>query len=555
MIHAPSALQRCQILLGLRLRLLFRSRSAKPVAFAFTLAVNFVLLLVAALFAVGTAFGVSRNPELGDSLLASAFGSIFIAQCVLTLVGMAVSEFFDVGRIMHLPVAAKEVFAAMLLAGMISVMTPLYAASPLGVMVAQGGGAFVMLGRLLCVFAALALGHLVSLAIFFLMSTAMTRRRMRDFAVVLGSFVGISAYVGFRLLDVNYIEPGRMQELAQMKAPAFFTWLPTAGLLDIWRGEFGGLASLRIGFTLLTGVLAFRFGAARLQRMLDGEAEPPSTAPVMNSESVEVPFLSPIVGAGFLLHLRLLWRDPQLRMQWLQQVVFICLPWVFMGVRTDGDEQNPWFVWWLPAMFVLARAGFHHGLFGADGKGLTLLMLSPAPRTQLVAGRMLAVLGMCIPIDLVLAALLLLLLGTLGGDPLCMLYAWPAVALGVVIFHTLAVAVGAVFSTRWPYPIASADRKRAVKAGQGQGCVTTFVKLFCFLPELAVSGLLTALALAPLMDFPWVGRLLPSWSFALTLPAVLAVCALLAVAGCIIGARTLEQREEQFLQALRETGD
>ena len=553
--HPPSTLQRCKILLGLRLKLMFRARTAKPVALVFTLLVNVAMLGFAGLMVLGTAIGVSRQPELGPSLLANALGSIFIAQCVLTLVGMAVSEFFDIGRIMHLPVAAKEVFAAMVLSGLLSVMSPLYAATPLGVLVAQGGGVLLIGVRVLCVLAALVMGHLVSLAIFFLMSTAMTRRRMRDFAVIMGGLVGIGAYIGFRLVDMNYLNTGRTAELMQLQPPAFYSWLPSAGLADLWQGDFSGLAPLRIAFSLLAAFAAFRFGAARLQQMLDGEMEPPASAVVTHKNSADIPFLPRVVAASMMLHLRLLWRDPQLRMQWIQQVVFICLPWVFMGLGEQSESSQPWFVWWFPALFALARASFHHGLFGADGKGLTLLVLTPARRVQLIAGRMLAVLGLSIPIDLALMALLLMLLGVMAGDTFMMMSTWPHVAVGIVIFHTLAVSVGAVFSVRWPHPLATADRKRVLKSGQGQGCVTTLVKLFCFLPEFAVAGLLSAIALAPVTDFPVVGRLLPPWAFAITLPLVLALCALLAVAGCLVAARTFEQREEHFVHALRDSGD
>lgn len=560
MIRPPDALQRCRILLGLRLRLLFRARTAKPVAFVATLFVNVMLLGFAVLMGLGAALGVSRAPETAESLVGNAFGSIFLAQCVLTLVGMAVSEFFDVGRIMHLPVAAKEVFAAMALSGLISIMSPLYAATPLGVAFACDGSLPMLGARVLCVLAVLVLGHLTALALYLVMTTAMSRRRMRDLAVVLGGLIGIGAYIGFRVLDMNYLDAGRGMELLHMRVPAFYAWLPTAGLTDLFWGRFEGYAPLRIGVTLLTGLLALRIGTSRLQLMLDGEAEPPTGATAVQSTDAAASasrFLPVATAASMSLHRRLMWRDPQLRMQWFQQVVFICLPWVFMylGIEREKSTPSPWFLWLFPAMFALARATFHHGLFGADARGMTMLLLSPAQRTQLIAGRMLAVLSLCIPIDFVLMALLLLVFGAMQGDPALLLPLWPQLAFGIAIFHALAVSVGAYFSVRWPYPLATADRKRMAQSGQGQGCVTTLIKLFCFLPEFVLSGLLTLLALAPLMDLPWVGRLLPAWAALITIPAILAVCAVLAFAGCTLAARMLEAREEEFLQALRVTGD
>ena len=550
-MNPPGALTRAGLLLRLRLKLMFRAKSAKPASFVFTMLVNMTVLGVAALMAAGMAFLTLKEPSAAENLLPNSFGSIFIAQILMSLVGLSTSEFFDVGRIMHLPVAAAEVFGSMVLSGFISVVTALYIATPFGIACGCGGGVLVIVARVLLILALVAVGHMTALALHFLLATAMTRRRMRDLAMVLGSLLGVAFYVAFRVLDARYFDANRSHELALVPPPAFYAWLPTSGLVDLWNGDFSALALLRICFTFVfAGVMTF-IGASRLQRLLSGEVQPAQQSVQDLREARAIPFLAQETAASFRLHLALMWRDPQLRMQWFQGIVFVCLPWVFLAIKEDGDEPGLWAAAMLPALLVLAHAGFHHSFFGADSRGLTQLVLTPARRTRLVFGRMLAVTATCVAVDIVASALLLLGMGLLASDLLRWLPHWPLVAAAVVIFHLVASGVGAMYSTRWPVPLTAGDRRAATRSGQGQGCATQFLKLLLFLPEFALSAIIAAVGLLPVLDLPLVGKLLPTPAMVITYPLALLLAAGVAFAGCQIGARTLATREEEFLQALR----
>ncbi len=547
----PGALRRAGILLRLRLRLMFRAKSAKRASFIFMGMVNVAVLVMAALLAAGMAFFTFKEPAAAANLVPNSFGSIFLAQVLMSLVGLSSSEFFDVSRIMHLPVAAPEVFGGMVLSGFFSVVMSLYVATPLGIAIGCGGGALLILARVLLILALVSIGHMTALAIHFLLATAMTRRRMRDLAMVLGSLLGVALYVGFRVVDARYLDKGNSHELALLPPPAFYRWLPTQGLVDLWQADFSALALLRIAFSGSFAAAMGFIGASRLQRLLSGEVQPGAVAALETRAARDIPFLAGETAASFRLHLALMWRDPQLRMQWFQGIVFVCLPWVFLSIKDDGDEPGLWAAAMLPALLVLAHAGFHHSFFGADSRGLTQLVLTPARRTRLILGRLLAVVAVCVVVDLLASILLLLGMGVLADDTFRWVPHWPLVAAAVLIFHLVAGGVGAIYSTRWPAPLTAGDRRAAMRSGQGQGCATQVLKLLLFLPEFALSAFIAGFGLLPILEVPYVKDVLPPAAVAITYPIALALACVVAFVGCQVAARTLETREEEFLQALR----
>ncbi len=541
------------LLLGLRLKLTLRASGQSPgrmVAFLFGWAIFLVMALGTAWITAGQ---VRATPSLLPEMVRLVFVSTFVAQVLFGLMSLAASEFFDVSRLMHLPVREREVFSAMVASGLVSPMALFYGAPALGIVVGAGGGASIILCRVAIVVLLLLLGHAFALLFNLWLLLAFTRRRLRDLVTIFASILGTGVFIAIRSFDSQGFQ--RLVEADPAARLWFFPsqWLARLFLLDISPG----LASL-LGFGVLS-VFTFTFalGARALRASYLGQVPSPETKAIGGDETRAWRWLPRDLAALVESGRHVYWREPHVKGLYLQQTVFLVLPFAFIQFQSmKRGNPLPSLAYALPGLLAMSHLAFAQSLFGLDGRGITLQLLSPLPRWKLLLGRGIALLSIFVVFDAILAAILLVTSGVMRGDWRAHLDQFPFVLIAVLIADLVVVSLGNIVSVVAPTRLFTPGRR----AIQGQrmenaGCAAQATRGFLFLPAILMGAILVGLALLPRLRWFSGSRILPDSALWVTIPLGIGLAGGIYALTVFLMGRSLERREERLAAALIDSGD
>ncbi|MBW7882306.1 MAG: hypothetical protein H3C34_06685, partial [Caldilineaceae bacterium] len=484
-----------KVLLQLRARLALRQFMREPGQLAGIL----VMLLVFGPLVIGLAFGTA----LGYRVLAAPAQILGIVLCglwllwmVLPLLSFRTNEGLDLSRLLLYPLHTRDLLVSMIVGSLLD--APTYLTLPFFVAMVVGWAGSPALVVLLV---AMVLGYLLMLVSGQLVLTAsmglLRSRRFRDISIIVVSLLGSSCYLLSRVTN-EVGEAVAAQGLEHFRPLAALQWLPPgAGARAVELAMAGdwlqaGLWLLystawlvvltwawwRLLVRITTGVAIWQ--PAPANRRKPARHEP---APGAGAGERLLAWLPPQVRAILFKEFILIWRVPQRRIS-LFQSVFVPVVFVVAFLFNEGANMRAapsWFGLALPVVGLFVAWGIGANMLGMESRGLSVLLLTPADRRQLLIGKGLAAWFVALAPTTIYGAALFYF----THEPL-VLYGWLA-----AITTTLATTgVNIVASVLFPYPFDenSVTRRRSgggCSAGLGQVLVVPMAMVLAALPTAA----------------------------------------------------------------------
>ena len=542
-MSAPGPVERFRVLFGLKFRIALGHFRRSPGAVVGFVIGMIGMAAVGLMFAVGSARLVTAvDPDVVSKVVHGVFLSSLLFQLVIGFSGFASGEFYDVSRILHLPVGYREVFAAMTLGGLVSPLLFLLAGPGCGLALALGGGITTVLSRLLAVLALLVMGNAAAMALTMILLSILTRRRMRDLGVVLAAAIGLGCYVLFRIMGERGY--GEAAVWARQVPDHVTAWFPPGWIADVFLGV-GGPAGIAGRLVLTLGLTAFLLsvGSRFLRAAFLGELPSPEVKEIRDNDVRGLSTVRVIARSGW----RMLWREPRLKILFFQQMVFIVLPMVFAVV--GGGQSEGGFVKFililLPLLLAFSLLFLYQGRLAVDGEGLRLLLLSPVPRRVILIGRALGFGVPCLLVDVVLVLAATVALGFVRGPEAVDGAFVLAAILGVLPCTLVMLALGSVISVLFPVRVKPSGRRATNPAGGQQGCSRGIVHMLLFVPAAFLCLITAGGAILPL-----VTDLLPAPAVFLTFPLGVAAAAGVYFLTLALVAPAMQAREERLLQVI-----
>jgi hypothetical protein len=537
------------ILVQLRWRLILASFAGKTGKQAAAI-LGFILIVCwAAVFATSSYVVLKKSqdwtPEKAalaqPAILRLTFFFTFLLQVATSVATLSVSDFFDTSRLLHLPVRARSIFAAMLVSSVVSPSTLVFGAPAFGVMAALDGSAGVQVFRFAVTLMLIVFGQAMALFAGYLLVGALTRRRLRDAATILGSVLGLGSYVLMRMMTTR-------QETLQDWIGSGTFWhaldfLPTSWFADLlgWT-ELPGPAIL-VGLVppLLAVAASLVLGAWSFSRFYRGAGATTETEQASAGAPPPPRLLPAEIGAVARQTLSVIWREPQLKAMLFQQMIFLLFPFFTIQSGKGMDRAT----WWVPFFMVFSHAWLALSLLGIDGPGLKLLLQTPAARTRILLGRVLALGWLFAAIDVVTTAALVAVMHYWSGlsDPGAK---FGELVAACVIADWVVVGAGALISVLVPFPIVRKGKHLRMRQ---EGCATNLGRVLLRTPVIFIGVAVGIVSVFP--ELFGMGRI---WLLA-SIPIALGVAVGIAAASISTGARRLLEREEEIVAALADTGD
>lgn len=548
----PTLSQHLKALLFLRWRLGLRGAAASKINAIGTIVGLCLGIPVALALGVGVGWGLSVIPEMWrGALLKAGFLAIWIAWVLAPIVGVRLSDAWDMGKLLVYPISAKRLFTASILGALGDFSTlfviPSFLAA-IGVAFTWGvlAGLVALIAVPLLLFQTLALAQCAALGL----SGALKSRKWRDAAMVIGPLIAMSAqFLRYIIKAVDW------QALLKNPLYKLGDWLlpPAMAARAIDEAAHQSLWTLPALVLLVAStVLTVAVASTLIGKIYDGEELKLAVKSVEPSESAGGPdrlaFLPPTIVGLARKEWRYFRRDPYFRlmaMNLLYLLVFTAIT-LFLrqgGKRGDGDgnlsvalQANPeWAIFpVLGGMFLalLSESQMLYNQFGIDGNATVQLFGFPAPRRQFFLGKNLAQAFALVPTNLILGLVLCLLV----GQP--KLYGM--VVAFVLLMLPLVMALGNVFSVFFPHKVALRGAKMA-GGGTGFGFLYTLAWLGAGSLALALYAPVGAALL-----WPYLTHQLPL--LAATLPAAALYVALMYVVGLKAAEGFLREREPWVIE-------
>jgi hypothetical protein len=545
--------RRFALLVGLRRRLLFRGPRKGAWGKVLYALVAIQVLFFAGLFALGAAALVSKSPEhAGDVARLSAL-AYFGLQFVLGVMGVAVGEFYDTSRLLHLPVAPREIFSAMSVSSLFS-PTALVAAAPFcGVLHASDAGVSSWLIGLACVVGLVWFANATSLLAGYLILRASSRRRLRDLTTIVGGALGLLFFVAFRSITGGDGRAGaNVEAIFASGAWDVLRFAPPLWFAEVFaRAEAEPRAAIGYAFLGVSAIyFVMRFGGAAFRATYDAGGESGGgSETVAEVRSGLAAFLPVDIAAVVRTTHAVFRREPQLRVLLVQQLAFIAFPLLMqMGSRSEDSPGGEALLLAMAAMIVFSHAAIAMSVFGLDGRGLGMLLAAPISRARLIAGRLVALGSVFAAADLFASAAIVGVARAMRKD-FDGAIGEAATLYGLALTgDVVQLGCGAVVSVLAPMRVVRTRRGATTRLGK-EGCATALGRLLALIPTGLCVAIVVAIAVAP----KWLD-LDATWYLA-TVPAALAFTALLVYACVVFAARALVRREETLLAALAADGD
>jgi len=398
---------RQRTLLGLRLRLLRRQFEREPGRI-----VGLLLLLVIAgpivlLMAIGTGFAYRLAPQPWPvQVLAGVLVGLWLAWIALPLLAFRTNEGLDLSRLLLYPLRTRDLVASALIGTLFDV--PSYLTLPFFLAILIGWSdqpllyTVIVPGVLIAYALMMVSGQLVLTA-----SAGLLRsRRFRELAIVFFSLLGSSCYFINRVVE-GWFRAIDAADLQRLQPLLFLRWLPPGACAQAVASAAEGNrveAVLWLAYALGWLALLLWMWWKLLLRMTTGaatwalpalEAKPLQRRPQSPGERITTLLggrLPTPVTATAMKEFRMIWRVPQRRIGLLQSIVapLVLILAVFIGDIEALSRLPEWTALALPGVMLFSTWGLSTNMLGMESRGLATLLLTPAPRWQIFAGKGLA---------------------------------------------------------------------------------------------------------------------------------------------------------------------
>jgi ABC-2 type transport system permease protein len=499
---------RQRALIGLRLRLVRRQFEREPGR-----VVGFVLFLIifgplVLLLAAASAFVYVAAPAPWPvQTLGLVLTGLWLAWIVLPLFAFRTNEGLDLSRLLVYPLSTRELVASALLGTLLD--GPSYVTLPLFLAVLAGW----LLGEpwlLVVLLPALLLAYLLMMAAGQLVLTAsmgvLRSRRFRDLAIVVFSLLGSSCYFINRGLEA-WVRAAGAAELGQLEPLIVLRWLPPGACAQAVdaaaQGDWPG-ALLWLGYAAVWLALLLWAWWKLLLRMTTGAAvwSPPVPPRKTPRSSAGAPDRIATIAFGWLAaparamlakELKLAWRVPQRRIGLLQSVLapFALIVAIFFGEMDALSRLPEWTAAGLPVIVLFAAWGLSSNMLGMESRGLATLLLTPAPRWQLLLGKGLAYALMA----LIPTALYAALLAVITRSPLIVFGLLAGAGTALVV-----IAVNMIAAVYYSYPF---DENRTTRQRSGGSLSTGIAQIVVVPLAMAIAAAPTTI---PMLLGVWLGQ-------------------------------------------------
>jgi ABC-2 type transport system permease protein len=504
------------------------------------------------------------HPPYNEHLLRGVLLGIYLFWLLSPLIGYALSESYDITKLLVYPLTARQLFIGTIAGSLIDfpvlLLLPTLIAALVGF--SQSLAAFLLVLPAVALF----LFHTLSLSQAIILASAgvLRSRRFRDLVMVLIPLFWIGYYVLSRTLtrqmagvDWASFVRSRTWELLNFLPPGF----AARSIAAAGRGEYG----LSLGY--LAGLLVFSGGTVYLagwliEKLYAGDVVSPAVrkrapraatgrrgGPVPLAPSPARPVaaptarplfgvrLPPVVEAVVDKELKYILRDPYFKIALMNLLyMLVVAAFAFLGgpEREGMGSFRPAMVWAATGLVILAEMQLPFNMFGTEGGAAAVLFLFPSSRRQILLGKNLTLFAALSVVNLVFIGLLAAFAGAL--EMFGPLFCWMELAL--VVF----IAAGNLVSIWFPFRVVMRGW-RIQQQSAGRGCGYGFLYL-------AISGaafvLLLPILAALLAPTFWVS---PAWH-ALGIPLALAYATGLYALSLHLAEPLLLQRELVLIERL-----
>jgi ABC-2 type transport system permease protein len=472
---------RQRALIGLRLRLLRRQFEREPGRM-----VGFIVFLVlfgplVLLLATASGFVYVAAPEPWPvQTVGIVLTGLWLAWIALPLFAFRTNESLDLSRLLVYPLSTRDLVASALLGTLFD--GPSYVTLPFFLAILIGW--FDQPWLLPVVLAAILLAYALMMVTGQLILTAsmglLRSRRFRDLAIVVFSLLGSSCYLINRLVE-TWARASDVTALRTLEPLLALRWLPPGAcaqaLAVAGQGDWPG-AMLWLGYAAAWLALLIWAWWKLLLRMTTGAATwslpapkaAPARRPINTSDAIGAigfAWLPAPARAMLVKEFKLTWRVPQRRIGLLQSVLapFALIAAIFFGEMEALSRLPEWIAAGLPAIMLFAAWGLSTNMLGMESRGLATLLLTPAPRQQLLLGKGLAYTLMALAPTAIYAAVL----AAITRSPLVVVGLLAGIGTALVV-----VAVNMMASVYFSYPF---DENSTVRQRTGGGWQTGVVQI------------------------------------------------------------------------------
>ena len=403
--------------------------------------------------------------------------AIWLSWSLAPVIGVRLSDAWDMGRLLGYPISPKRLFAASILGAFGDFSTLFVLPMLLGaIVVAFFWGSLAGLMALIVVplflFQTLALAQATALGL----SGAIKSRKWRDAAIVIGPLIAMSFQ--FARFFARAIDWNKFLDHPLWKAG---DWVLPPGMAARAISEAAQGSPLCIAFLvllLLITALTVTVAGWLIGKVYDGEEITlTSGGPRRAGRSVAIrpdrlTFLPPAVAGIIEKEWRYFQRDPYFRAVGMNLVYLLVIAaaslFLRQGKRGGGDfntilmQRPEWAIFPVLGgllLVMLSESQVLYNQFGVDGGAAGLLFGFPVERRQYFIGKNLAQISVLIPINVFLGLVLCLIVHQLQ-------FFGVAVAF-VLLMLPLILAVGNLFSVFFPHKVVLRGARLARATGYG----------------------------------------------------------------------------------------
>ncbi len=500
---------RQRALIGLRLRLLRRQFEREPgrmVGFIVFLVIFGPLVLLLAT-ASGFVYVAAPAPWPVQTVGIVLTG-LWLAWIALPLFAFRTNESLDLSRLLVYPLSARDLLASALIGTLFDgpsyVTLPFFIAILIGWLDQPWLLPVVLVALLLAYALMMVTGQLVLTASMGLLRS----RRFRDLSIVVLSLLGSSCYLINRLVE-SWARATDAAALRTLEPLLALRWLPPGACAQaLALAEHGDWLGVGLWLSYASAwLIVLSWGWWKLLlRITTGAATwtlpAPKAAPARRTptsdaiDAVGFAWLPTPTRAMLIKEFKLTWRVPQRRIGLLQSVLapFALIVAIFFGEMEALSRLPEWTAAGLPAIMLFAAWGLSTNMLGMESRGLATLLLTPAPRWQLLLGKGLAYTLLALAPTTLYAAVL----AAIVRSPLIVVGLLAGISTALIV-----VAVNMVAAVYYSYPF---DENSTTRQRAGGGWRTGVVQIVVVPLAMAI---LAAPATLPLLAGAWWGLPLP----------------------------------------------
>lgn len=555
-------LTQLRLLLWLKAKLMWRLYHRNTSALVGAIIALVIFLPLSLGMSVGCVIGFRLlAPPMNEHLLRAVLLFVYLFWLASPVMGVALTEEYDIGKVLLYPVSPRLLFASATLASVVDFGVILMAPTLLAVIVGFPHGVTSFCTTVVAV--ALFLFHTVGLtqAIRLALWGVLRTRRGRDVLMILAGlvmfgFAGAMQIVPRHLASANV----NWSRLLNSRFWDILSYLPPGiaarSIAAVERGHYAGGLLLLLALALLSAATVYVAGwlvhliytgevvTGRVGRRLPEKAPaaaPRRTVPARRAR-LRLPIrLPPVVQAVASKDAKYLLRDPYFKFS-LMAVMYMAAIFLAMFLWGPGHGEQrvfrveQWAVWPLPSFLLMMQAQLAFNLFGIEGPAVSLLFTFPSDRKQMLMGKNLPVFVALLCITSPFALLFCLLAKSLPVFPVVVL--WTALA------AIMLISAGNLTSMWAPVRIVMRGWRP-----QPQSSGRSLYRGLVSMGMIAVAGLLSVPVLGGLMiPVQWLG----SWWLALTIPLAVAYTAVCYMVSLHLAEREFARRDIEIIEKLSE---